>query len=416
VNFLLKSNADISLRFRASAPGTDWAKSDSESAVLSIFVDNNYEQDVVLWNGASAHDYAVALGETPAGKHKIEFRFSTLKSPKNAGSINLLGGTITTQPYKNELDKAVHKFAPILIGRDKLDNNHNDTPLALYYEILKNPDHSIDISYGYVFSNEDAGDAIRPARQQARWGRLSDIQHVFTTTIDAKFNKLDEKLEGAGHQIKKFDGRYEGTHPIIMTCTKNNMVTDNNLNLCAEDSLRFHMLPDFELKQNEPMGELMRLNTLWFLISAKELEREKKIMSDDEWTSIPPRLWKVLLSCEKMPDPRRYVYVQYDATNPDRSPVAIQITLNNNEVYSSDFDSPDTALCRSGWCQTAVLIPSNTRDSDIKEISVQAKKPTGQISKQLQAQLGHIFRLSNDFTPMEVIAHQDNANKPQTLH
>jgi hypothetical protein len=55
--FTAKRPGEAKLTLRALAPGTDWGKAGSESAVARIELDGEYSQDVVLFEGARAFDY-----------------------------------------------------------------------------------------------------------------------------------------------------------------------------------------------------------------------------------------------------------------------------------------------------------------------------------------------------------------------
>lgn len=392
-NIRLDSELPVRLDLKMSGPGTDWAIKGSESAVLSVQVDGAADQDVVLWAGVEQHSYPLSLGDLGGGNHVITLTYAKKKSTAGAQGIDILSGSASVVRYDSDLDRYVDLHAPILIGRRQMTNNHSDTPLALYYQIARCQNRCLKISYGYVFSNEDGGDATHPARQQARWGRLTDIQHVFTTTIDADGKVVSEQLEGAHHVIRPFNGRYDRTHPIIMTCTLNNNVTDK-----ASGPLRFRMPPEYLLSQNEPMGELMRKNYSWFSIMNKELEREGKIMPDSDWALINQGNWRQLLSLGKMPDPRRYVYVQYNAVSAERSPIAVVIILKDGRRCSSDFDEPKVALGLNGWNQTAVLLPLNLGGAEIAKLTYVARGDGGgKISE-----FGHIFMLNESFLPFDL--------------
>src|SRR5204863_4733512 len=123
-------------------------------------------------------------------------------------------------------------------------------------------------------SNEDAGVATEPALEQARYGRLTDIQHVLSVTVDQDGRALDIQYEGLDHRQVHFLGKFDGTHPIIYTETQNNTVTDR-----GSGPLRFAMTPQYAVPHNMPVAELMRENPQWFEIEEKELARENKITS-----------------------------------------------------------------------------------------------------------------------------------------
>src|SRR4051794_26185861 len=79
-----KGGGEALLDLTASAPGTDWGKSGSESAVVTVTLDGEYNQDVVLFAGEEQFTYQLALGTIKAGRHTIEVAFNKEKSPAGA--------------------------------------------------------------------------------------------------------------------------------------------------------------------------------------------------------------------------------------------------------------------------------------------------------------------------------------------
>src|SRR5215210_3370064 len=67
-----KGGGEALLDLTASAPGTDWVKKGSESAVVTVRLDGKYNQDVVLFAGKERFTYQLALGTVRAGQHTVE--------------------------------------------------------------------------------------------------------------------------------------------------------------------------------------------------------------------------------------------------------------------------------------------------------------------------------------------------------
>ena len=385
-------DAPVRLDLVASGMDTNWSKKDAESAVLSVFVDGKYDQDVVLWGGERATRYALLLGKMNVGDHALTFQYAKDKSTPGAHGIRLINVSTANISYSasDNLVRWANQYAPILIGRDGLTNNHDDTPLALFYEHSTDAGKVTTIQYGYVFSNEDGGDASQPARQQARWGRLTDIQHVFTTRIDVQGKLISEEYEAAGHIICPFKGEHDSDHPLIVTCTDNNLVSDH-----GDGPLRFKMPADYELRACEPMGELMRKNPAWFQTMEQELIREDKIDFDLNGSLINGTK---LFQEHKMGDPKDYLYVQYYAVNAETSPLAAKVRLRSGAELTSDFGIDTVALNNDGWNQTAVLLPRSTTVEQISDLTFVARgSGKGAITK-----FGHLFMLDQNGVPHDV--------------
>ncbi len=394
--FHLEVSGPVRLDLAARAPGTDWSRKGAESAVVTAYVDGRYTADVVLWGGSELTSYQLYLGDFTAGEHKLALKFAPGKSAQKAVSVEVVKVGVTAMVIEDKLTQAVYKYAPILIGRNGLDNNHTDTPLAMWYQITQDDDQTTKITYGYVFSNEDGGTAANPQVEQAQWGRLTDIQRVFAVTVDAQRRSVRQVYEGLNHTDHDFQGDYDGTHAVIVTAALNNDVTDR-----GGGPLRFRLGPDYQIGNDEPRGELMRRHPQWFAIEEKELEREGKIepsstlptTSNPSSNSVP-----VLDNNRQMPDPIRYVYVQYNAVHTSHSPITARVALKTGEQFYGDCGVPGVALAADGWNQTAVLLPIGTEPESIAKIDfVSRGAGLAQIT-----QVGHVFMLSRNFAIVEL--------------
>ena len=83
------SNSEFLLEFIAFT-NTDWSESNSESATITIGIDgdwDNYNQDVILFNGSTPFNYTVSIGHLTEGSHDLQFKFDYNKSSINADYI-----------------------------------------------------------------------------------------------------------------------------------------------------------------------------------------------------------------------------------------------------------------------------------------------------------------------------------------
>lgn len=401
----LSQAGDARLDLTAFGPGTDWAKKGDESAVMSVYVDGKYQQDVVLWGGAKSTDYALSLGKLPAGDHTVTLRYAKNKSTRGATGVNVTAGTAAVEKYATPEDKWAAENAPILLGRHGgIENNHTDTPLGMYHSISKHADGTTTISYGYVYSNEDTGDGGAPALEQARWGRLTDLETVFEVKLDSDGKVLSRTYEGAGHHWHPFQGKLDGTHPIIRTATDNNNVTDQ-----GDGVLRFQLPTDHRVG-NFPREDVMRQNPQWFEAEGKELHREGKIDPKgigsppvDDATAVVKSVLADLGLGQKatMADPRNYLYVQLDASGARKDPVVARVTMKDGRTVDSDLGVPDAAIARDGWSQTTVRLPPGTTAADIASVRFVSANGASDGSADVR-RVGHVYTLDQDYQPREL--------------
>lgn len=398
----LDQAGDARLDLTAAAPGTDWGKKGAESAVLSVYVDGKYQQDLVLWGGAKPQGYGIALGALGKGDHTVTLRYADEKSPGGAKGIRVSAGTASAAQYASKEDAWAAQNAPVLVGRHGgLENNHDDTPLGMFHRISKGADGTTTLSYGYAFSNEDTGDGAQPALEQARWGRLTDLETVFKVTVDANGQVLSRQYEGAGHHWHPFAGKFEGTHPVIRTATDNNNVTDQ-----GDGPLRFRFPTDNRVG-DFPSEDLMRQHPEWFAASGKELLREGKIdpagVGDRPLTGKAKQLQSYLAAFglvpdAKMADPRNYLYVQLDARGAKEDPLVARVILKNGQTFDSNLGVAEAAINRNGWSQTTVRLPPGTTQDDIAQVSF-VSNGTAQVNR-----VGNVYLLDGEYQPVALPA------------
>ena len=170
--FVAKKGGEALLDLTASAPGTDWGKTGSESAVVTVTLDGKYNQDVVLFAGEQRFTYQLALGTVSPGRHTVEVSFNPEKSPAGATGAQIHNLSIPVVSAKDPAALA-YQYSPILYGRDlpeipgQYENNYTDVPL-LMYQIEANPKPSTpEVSdqrnYLYIEIDKDTTYATPPA-------------------------------------------------------------------------------------------------------------------------------------------------------------------------------------------------------------------------------------------------------------
>lgn len=392
------ADGEARLDLQASGPGTDWGKKGAESAVMSVYVDGKYKQDVVLYGGDQKTPYGLALGKLGEGDHTVTLRYAHEKSTAGAQGVSIASATASVPTYATKEAQWAAEHAPILLGRHGgLDNNHTDTPMGMYHNVTKNADGTTTIAYGYAFSNEDGGTATQPTVEQARWGRLTDLETVYKVTLNPDGRVLQRTYEGAGHNWHDFKGQMDGEHPVIRTATDNNNVTDK-----GDGLLRFQFPTDFEVK-DQPTEDLMRQNPDWFRTQSEEAAREGKVAQDGGGsTHVGNGALNTVMSklgighTEQVADPREYLYVQLKAQGAEADPVAVKVKLKDGRTFTSDQGNKDVAIARDAWAQTTVQLPRGVRPDDVAEVSFDS---AGQSHVN---QVGHVYMLDHNYEPQEL--------------
>src|SRR5262249_59620565 len=66
--FSASAESEALLDLTASAPGTSWRERGAEAAVVTIYVDGQYHQDVILFGGSREFTYQLMLRRVAAGQ------------------------------------------------------------------------------------------------------------------------------------------------------------------------------------------------------------------------------------------------------------------------------------------------------------------------------------------------------------
>jgi hypothetical protein len=368
--FVAKKGGEALLDLTASAPGTDWGKPGSESAVVTVRLDGKYNQDVVLFAGEQRFTYQLALGTVSAGRHTVEVAFNKEKSP--AGATGAQIQNLSTQVVSAKDPAALaYQYSPILYGRDlpeipgQYENNYTDVPLIMYHTTSTDTaSGDTTIEYTVIWSNEDGG-TNTPALM-ARWGRSTDIEWIYRVTLDPQGNIVSEVYQAPNHATLPFTGAKEGNHPLLQTSTSNNNLTQVE-DPALSSGYRFFMNPSQTLPDNRAREVVMDENPWSYQIMAREMVREGKIEAIPDPTT------------PEVSDQRNYLYIEIDKDTTYATPpasgnwvgTAVAVKLKgDNRWYTSNHDVPDWSIQRDIPAATTVELPPGTTANDVKAIKI----------------------------------------------
>jgi hypothetical protein len=373
ITFRRGRTGEVFVNVVVSARGISWAGRTNDSAVVSAYVDGRYATDIVI-TSSDPVKRQFALGSLRAGRHTLRLHYSGQRSRSAAGAARV-GHVRFETVRRGSTAYAVARYAPVLYGRDvagyggPFQNNHTDTPLVAWHQVLPaaKPGHSV-IEYSVLWSNEDGG---TPATLlMARWGRTTDIEWIYRVEVDAHGHRVpgSDEFQAPAHASLPFHGRYDGTHPVLQTCTSNNNVCDRrqlHAQHQAPDPMRFALSARSALAAGQPREHEMDTHRWTYQVMGREMVREKKIET-------PSRASTVLMG-----DQRRYLYVAVDHDTDPASEaatvgLAVDVTLQNGKTFSSDHRQAPGQLTidRNGAAATTVELPRGTTVSDVASISV----------------------------------------------
>ena len=332
--------ADLDLR----APGADWARPGNEAALATLFVDGRAQQQIMLYAGGRRFTYTVFLGALPPGDHDVDVR---------GPGVEFSGARF------HEDSSEVLANAPVLYARANTVGKFTDVPLIVYCERLSENGAPF-LQYTVIFSNEDGGTSTRAL--MARWGRTTDIEYVYRAfpgraTIQAK-----------DHKEIEFHGKREGTHPLLMPITDNNMIGE----AAAPTSVRYQIAPILVDLTGHSREEVMDQHPFTYEVSAKELQRESKIRPFGT------------VSGEQVSDPLNYLYFEMKLARRESFLATLVHLKGDSHWYSSHLGHADFAIrtwtrgsaeSASGFVRTTVELPPRTTPDQIDQIGFECIVP-----------------------------------------
>ena len=385
--FRANTEFEALLGLTASSPHTSWADKGSEAAVATIFVDDKYNQDLILFAGERSFTYQVSLGHLEPGEHALRVEFNRKQSAAKASTIEIQGAKISTVDRANS-DYQALSLAPIIYARPNTIGRFSDIPLVMWYETERGASLTT-IRYSVIFTNEDGG--TQTSALMARWGRTTDIEWIYEVQVDAQGKVAAATFQGVEHETRPFRGNSLNGHPALFVVSDNNNFSDR-----GNSEMRFALRPiAFDLSHSS-REEIMDRNAWVYQLMAAELQREGKIAEDSRGGN-------------QMADPRHYLYLEAASEQRDTA-LSFAVKLKNNPVwYTSDIGINYYKIDRSGYFRTTVRLPVATRLNQIERIAVRcdaAGNPkSGEDVKKLQGAgcelrvVNKVFLLDERFQP-----------------
>ncbi len=386
ISFNVQNSREFLLHLRVSSD-TNWTIPESESAVLTIYIDSTYSfqnQDIVLFKGDELFVYKVSLGIIDSGSHTIEVYFNGDKSPPGAQFVFLDELSLVPIALKSR-DYDVFRFSPVLYGRDLVSEDesvHTDVPLLMWHEV-DTVESDKWIEYSMIWSNEDGG--TNSISLMSRWGRTTDIEWIYKVKIDPGGNVLEEYFQGPGHSTSYFQGNRINDHPVLKTVTINNMVSDE-----GESDYKFFLSPE-KSKQEIHSREILMDDDPWtYEIMALEMIAEGKYESPAD--PISPAV----------SDARNYLYLEFNtqmAGNGIRLTFAAKLKNDPFWYYSDHGLSSIGAVNAGGWRRSTIELWEGTTLDDLDSLQILGSA-SGSFSITFE-ELSKVFLLDEDFALLE---------------
>jgi hypothetical protein len=384
----------VTAAITATCAGCAWGVKGREAAVLALRVDGRYALDVPLVRGAGPAVYRVLLGPLGAGTHVVE---ATL-DPASARGARGVAAAIALDPVPASAPEHLAlALAPILHRRANAVGRFTDVPLLMYYEDQPHGGGR-RLSYTVVFSNEDGG--TPPDRLMATWGRLTDIELVYTVALDAAGDVVEETYQGKDHEVRPFAGAREGRHPLLWVATDNNMVADRGT------TRRRHRPAPTHLDLDGVSREAAMDAEPWtYRVMSEEAHREGRV---DEAARPGSR---------KVPDPRRFVFLEACGEVHDARlafDAAVDTGGGRLQWVSSDGGDPRYRVARGGCFRAALALPRGRAEGAPRAIRLRAHtRPPAKDERALAPGTGwarltrvnRLFRLGPDYAPGPDLLH-----------
>ena len=377
----LNSSGEYLININLSSD-TSWEEENNESAVLTLFVNGTYNQDIVIFNGNSDHYYQHAIGFLNSGYYTFEFYFDYNKSSILASAIHIESiDFINTATL--DVDEDVFKYSPILYGRNIFswnESNHTDIPLILYYDISY--DNNVKtITYSLIFSNEDSRVGIGLSDMMLSWGRTTDIEWVYQISLTNEGQIISEIFQGAGHTPTTFNGEKLGTHPYLINATANCNFSD----VGTSDYIFFLSSINTSIL-GHTREYLMDLNPWSYKIMAQELINEDKYEEEQD-----PTHWEIS-------DVRNYLYIEYEGSQIGTN-ISTQISTNlYDDCYQYSNNHNDSEIIfnyGNGINRTAIELPEQFSPYDLQYLSIITSGDSDY--SVILNQIINLFYLSNDY-------------------
>jgi len=385
--FHLDRDAEVVAAVTASCALCDWGTKGREAAVLTLAVDGVPSSHLVLFRGAPA-EYRVLLGALGGGRHRLTIARDAKGSARGSGPV-LIEGVAIESVAPGEPGHEALAHAPFLHTRPGSLDRFSDLPLLAWVETRATEDGRRELRYSVVFSHEDGG---TPAdRLMATWGRVTDIELVYTVELDAAGGIRREEYQGKDHVFARFAGRKEGRHPVLHVVTRNNMLRDR-----GRKTPRVAPAPVAFVLDGVSREAVMDAHPWTYRVSAQEVRRQGLV------SMRPGR--------KRIRDPRRFAYLEACGDLQDAQ-VAFDLGFaapSGRRWVASDAAGERFRLARGGCFRAAVELPDGTTVADARALRLRAHtRPTRRGEPPLPRGAGaaridrvtRVFGLGPDDTP-----------------
>ncbi|HEY3444235.1 MAG TPA: response regulator [Paludibaculum sp.] len=382
--FQVRQPAEIVADLVLDAPNADWSKPGREASLATLSVDGKAQQNLMVFGGART--YSVFLGQLDAGPHTLKVERHATYSATGAGLR-----AVDAKFRESKDDFIAH--APILLARANTLGQFTDVPLLAYCTRGKDAAGAY-LEYTVIFSNEDGGTSTRDL--MARWGRTTDIEYIYRVWLNAAGAPVQTLIQTKDHVDVPYSGTREGSHPILMPVTDNNMVAPAPL---AGSPIRYQLAPVLTELGGGSREKVMDAAPFTYRIAAEELEREGKLRPAGAFDG------------EKISDPRNYLVVEFQT---ESKSAAVQLLVRgraSQRWYGSSNGLAKSHIERDGWARTAIELPPGTRLAALAEIGAQclslrdvSRQPVPKNGTCSVGAFGRIFLLGPDYAPLPALA------------
>lgn len=283
----------VELHLKAMS-NSHWQQKNHESAMVRMYVNQQYNQDLILFYGKESFVYTRLIGQLEAGTYEIELEFREQESPSKVNLVYLEQCEFHwISPASSSA--LVYQHTPILYGRNLTHNYEStftDTPLLLMYWMQQKESRTI-IEYHMVFSHEDEG--TPSGLLMSKWGRTTDIEWMYRVELDLAGHLLTATYQGPNHVTTAFQGNTDcGGLPILQAATANGNFVDE-----VRSDYRLILPPSYRwYPEQEPREQIMSDYPFTYQVTNWEMNRQYIVERNHDASS-----WK-------LGDQRQYLFIQ----------------------------------------------------------------------------------------------------------
>ena len=346
--FRAGARSEALLELTASSPGASWVEPGREAAAVRIFVDGQWQQDLLLYGGAEPFTYRLSLGQVTAGEHVLRIDLNREQTARGLMRA-AVDKAVVRLIAESEPEFTALAHAPVLFAREDTIGRFSDVPLLMYYETERQGETTI-YRYTVIFSNEDGG--TQTSGLMARWGRTTDIEWVSEVHLDQRGNVVREIYQGVNHETKDFRGQRVGAHPELLIASVNNNFSDER-----QSGLRFALAPRPVDLTSASREVVMDRHPWIYRVMAEEMIRENKIT--------PTRTLG-----ESIIDLRHYLYLDINSTQRNGAVISFAVKLKGDpKWYTSNLGINSYKVERSGYFRTTIPLPAGTAPERIERVA-----------------------------------------------